>query len=107
MYEYTARLLRVVDGDTIYVEVDLGFTIKMEIELRLEGVNTPEMKTPEGPPAKQVTVDWLAQYDSLIIETEKDKKEKWGRYLAVVWPPDKSAPSLNALLIGRGWTYQE
>ena len=42
MYEYKAKVTRVVDGDTVDFEVDLGFHIKADIRGRLKGVDTPE-----------------------------------------------------------------
>ncbi len=123
MYEYTGNVIHVVDGDTLHVCLDLGFDTYRNCTVRLLGINTPEMSTPEGPVAKRVTEDWLvAQAPVGTVDTHmipvkvrtiKDKKEKYGRYLAVIWPYDNthtaesvSAPgSLNANLISMGWTY--
>ena len=123
MFEYNAHILRVVDGDTLHVLVDLGLDIQQRITLRLAGVNTPEMSTTDGPIAKQFTVDWLINQrpsdiammaqTPIRVRTIKDKKEKYGRYLAVVWPYDAThttestttVGSLNSNLIAQGWTY--
>jgi micrococcal nuclease len=83
VYEYLAKVVRVIDGDTIEVEVDLGFKIKHTTILRLSGINAPELRTPEGVAAKA----WLVQRiegKSVAVRTMKDKKEKYGRYLALV-----------------------
>ncbi len=83
MYEYIAKVTRVIDGDTIEVEIDLGFKIKHTTILRLSGINAPELRTPEGVAAKA----WLVQRiegKSVAVRTFKDKKEKYGRYLALV-----------------------
>jgi len=45
---YPATVNRVVDGDTLEVDVDLGFGLVMRLRCRLYGVNAPELKTPEG-----------------------------------------------------------
>ena len=46
MYEYNSKILRVVDGDTIDVDIDLGFGITMVNQrIRLQGVDTPESRT--------------------------------------------------------------
>ena len=45
MYSYKINLLRVVDGDTIDAEIDLGFDIKVKKRIRFVGINTPESRT--------------------------------------------------------------
>ena len=46
MYEYRAKLLRVIDGDTVDVDIDLGFGVWMHKErIRLYGIDTPESRT--------------------------------------------------------------
>lgn len=84
MYQYRADLIRVVDGDTLHLDVDLGFDIKRKDTFRLYGLNCPEMNTAAGEEAR----DWLVQKlteGALIITTRKDKREKYGRYLVTLW----------------------
>ena len=93
MYEYQASLkpttyqpTGVVDGDTIYVTVDMGLTIYHTISLRLYGVNAPEMST-AGKAAKQWVIDWFkthAPFGVFTLRTQRDKTEKFGRYLATI-----------------------
>ena len=45
MYNYNAKCIRVVDGDTIDAEIDLGFDIKVTKRIRLGGINAPESRT--------------------------------------------------------------
>ena len=45
MYEYNAKCLRVVDGDTVDVMIDLGFSTWKKVRVRLDGINTPESRT--------------------------------------------------------------
>jgi len=45
MYNYNAKCIRVVDGDTIDAEIDLGFDIKIKKRIRLAGINAPESRT--------------------------------------------------------------
>lgn len=122
MYEYNAHVIRVVDGDTLHVRLDLGLDIYTDVTLRLAGVNTPEMSTPDGAAAKEFTRQWLFdQCDSpstipipIKVRTIKDRREKYGRYLAVIWPYDNISTSenmttlgsLNYNLIAQGWTYK-
>lgn len=79
-----------MDGDTLHVEVDLGCDIQVRLTLRLAGINAPEMSTPAGKVAK----DWLQialvaasgqGFNDLVLRTVKDKREKYGRYLAHIW----------------------
>ena len=45
MYEYKAKIIKVVDGDTVDVEIRLGFKISLQERLRLFGIDTPEIRT--------------------------------------------------------------
>mgnify|MGYP003452528706 FL=1 len=98
VYEYRARLAGtakagVVDGDTLDVVIDLGFGITREERVRVEGVNAPEMATPDGPPARRWVLDWMTAHGaerggvgwSLVLRTSKpDPRDKYGRYVARV-----------------------
>jgi micrococcal nuclease len=89
MYEYNAVLDRVVDGDTIDVNIDLGFNVWKKIRVRMEGINTPESRTRDLEEKKR----GLAAKDRLVeILTFNDNKcvlkvsgvGKYGRALATV-----------------------
>ena len=107
MYEYNATITRVVDGDTVDVVIDLGLgTSKLE-RLRLFGINAPETRGEErdvGLAAKQ----WLeAQLDMIgfkvVIRTHKDKKGKFGRYLADIFAPVQvHGESINQRMVRAG-----
>lgn len=85
MYEYAARALTVIDGDTLDVDVDLGFNIHSKQRIRLLGVNCPEHGTLAGDNATAYTNQWIAQNGpALTIQTVKDRREKFGRLLARV-----------------------
>lgn len=89
MYEYRAAVLKVVDGDTVHLMVDLGFDVQRKDSFRLFGINAPEMSTPEGIAAKDHLSLLLAYRagdpNPLTITTVKDRREKYGRYLATLW----------------------
>lgn len=85
LYEYNARVLRVVDGDTVQLDVDLGFDIRQRMTVRLYGINAPEMSTPGGKPARDHLVGMLPTGATVRLETLKDRKEKYGRYLARIY----------------------
>lgn len=82
MYEYAASLIRVVDGDTVWLDVDLGFGVSRKDSFRLYGINAPELSTPAGPPASQHLLELLGF--PITVRTIKDKREKYGRYLATI-----------------------
>lgn len=95
-YNYEAKILRVVDGDTIDVEltladVDLGFGIYLQqrhcVKLRLAGINAPETSTKEGQQAKLNLKTILPEGGTCRVITVKDRTEKYGRYLAWVYLP--------------------
>ena len=99
MYQYKCAIVKVVDGDTLHVEIDLGLNITTYQTIRLWGVNTPEMSTAEGPVAKQFVIDWIKD-KKLILTTLKDKREKYGRYLGILL--DLEGRSLNDALVEAG-----
>ena len=88
MYEYRCKILRVVDGDTVDVDIDLGFGVWMHKErVRIYGLDTPESRTRDkvekvfGNYAKQIVKDWLPTGSIQKLVTEKDKSGKYGRIL--------------------------
>lgn len=94
MYQYKAIVQKVVDGDTMEIDIDLGCLIWIHGEkIRLYGINTPEVYgvkkgTPEwekGNSASVFVKDMVKEKDEVVVETFKDKKEKYGRYLALVY----------------------
>ena len=106
MYEYRARIVRVIDGDTVEAEVDLGFHISSRMMLRLFGINAPEIKgptRPEGLSARDYLTHLIQTHTNgnseLIIRTQKDATEKYGRLLATLVAGDVN---LNEALIAGG-----
>jgi micrococcal nuclease len=89
MYQYKARLVRVVDGDTVVLDIDLGFETTRRITVRLYGVSTPERFSEEGKLSTLATQAFLTGRD-LVIETFKDRREKYGRYVAKIVVNDVS-----------------
>lgn len=93
VYRYNAIIEKVVDGDTIVVSLDLGFGIWLHKQsIRLYGINTPEIKGGErerGLLAKRFVVSRLVSYTSksisVVIDTFKGRKDKYGRWLGKVW----------------------
>ena len=91
---YKAKVLRVIDGDTIDVMLDLGFNSLLKGRVRLMGIDTPESRTRDkvekkyGLAAKQFLVDWVEKYPYILVESSK--KGKFGRILGRLYDPDKT-----------------
>ena len=107
MYEYKATLIRVTDGDTVWLSVRTGFRCSMQLEFRLAHIDCKPIGTPEGAAAAAFVTDWFADANGeVVIQTSVgargvDKQEKWGRWLAVI-RISADAPTLNDILVQRG-----
>lgn len=104
-WSYRAKLVGVTDGDTIIVTRDLGDRLYQEAQIRLYGLNCPELHGlthEDGLAAKAFTATWLREAGAsewpLVIETRINRREKYGRLLAQVWRTVDGA-SLNTDLI--------
>ena len=91
LYHYKGVVTSVYDGDTITVTIELGFHVSLTKEkFRLSRINTPEVRGPEK--AKGIiSRDWLRDRilgKEVILVTHKDKKGKYGRWLADIWIDD-------------------
>ena len=100
------KVVRVVDGDTVYGDVDLGFNFgSKKMEFRLAEINTPEIRgnTREAGLKSKEFVEQKVLNKDVIIVTKKDAKEKYGRYLAYIYYQDNEEwICLNELLVNRG-----
>jgi micrococcal nuclease len=88
LFHYTAQVLSVYDGDTCRVGIDLGLGIWIRNEkLRLVRINAPEMTGPEKArgEASRDFLRALIDGQKIIVETVKDRRGKYGRYLAEIW----------------------
>ena len=89
MYIYKAKLDRVIDGDTIDVNIDLGFDIQIKKRIRFVGINTPESRTRDleekarGLAAKDRVKAILAENDIFTIESQEIGK--YGRVLGKIY----------------------
>ena len=88
MYEYRCRIDRVVDGDTVDVDIDLGFGVWMKKQrIRLYGVATPESRTRDaeekvfGNMAKDFVKEHVPEGSTQVLRTKLDGKGKFGRIL--------------------------
>ena len=106
MYEYKCKILRVVDGDTVDVDIDLGFGVWMHKErVRMMGIDTPESRTRDlvekafGLASKDRLKELLPVGSMSILKTEndksgEDKKGKFGRILGDFFIEDKRATDI-------------
>lgn len=117
MYEYAAQVVEVVDGDTIKLDVDLGFSIRQKMTLRLYGIDTPEVvgaSKAAGLAAKDFLRRLLADgvqgpdgwpicpvWKRVTIKTFKDKGDKYGRLLALIFVGADPIP-VNDKLVAAG-----
>ena len=107
------QILRVIDGDTIDADIDLGFDISLTKRIRLAGVDTPESRTADvnekkyGLEAKEWLKHKVEKAEHILIKTElPDSTEKYGRIIGHLFVNDQ-ANSLNDQMIveGYAWTY--
>ena len=95
MYKYAATVIKVIDGDTVDLNLDLGFKIKFQLRGRLTGINAPEGKQTDA-------ANWLHEQlpigKTIIVETKKTQ-EKYGRWLVTIFLDDKN---LNLELLEKG-----
>mgnify|MGYP001567954800 CR=1 FL=1 len=101
MYEYRASVIRVVDGDTVDLRVDLGFGMGLNDRFRLAGIDAPERGKPGGSEATAWLTEKFSTRAEIIIKTRKDSREKYGRYLAEIFVLG-DATSLNQQMIEVG-----
>ncbi len=108
------NILRVVDGDTIDADIDLGFSISLEKRIRLAGVDTPESRTADANEKKYglESKEWLKKRcegaKDILIKTElPDSTEKYGRIIGHLFINGEET-SLNNQMIAEGmaWEYQ-
>jgi micrococcal nuclease len=106
MYEYPCKIVRIIDGDTVDVDIDLGFGIWIHKErVRLYGIDTPESRTRDlvekkyGFAAKDYLTGMLND-TQIILKTHKDDKGKFGRILGELWRTTNYADkSINEYMI--------
>jgi micrococcal nuclease len=112
MYEYhVKKVTNVVDGDTIDVDIDLGFDISFSSRVRLAGIDTPESRTTNkaekvlGLEAKEYVKSKIKDAKDIVIKTEKmDSSEKYGRILGWLFL-DGSKVSVNEQMIADGYAW--
>ena len=85
LFQYSATVLSVHDGDTLDLKIDFGFKINQTQTVRLFGINAPELKDPLGLKATIALATLMGVGDTVFVQTIKDKTEKFGRLLAKIY----------------------
>lgn len=108
MYEYNFSVVKIIDGDTVDVDLDLGFSVILKKQrIRLYGINTPESRTRDlvekkyGLAAKARLRELLTESDKLTLKTAIDKKArgKYGRILGTLYADNTN---INETLVQEG-----
>ena len=105
MYEYKCSPIKIVDGDTVDILIDVGCSIFYSSRVRLYGIDTPESRTRDkiekkfGLLAKEYLKAFFKEAGKeLIVKTHKDAKGKYGRILGELYKKDGSK-SVNQIMI--------
>ena len=107
MYEYRCTVVKIIDGDTVDVDIDLGFGVWLKKErIRLYGIDTPESRTRDleekkyGLAAKEFLTGMLDDKGGVVLKTHKDAEGKFGRILGELWRTTNYADkSINEYMI--------
>ena len=107
MYEYTAKVLKVIDGDTLDLSIDLGFDIWTMQRVRLLGIDTPETHTLDLT-EKALGVKAKAMVEGLIktatlIRVQTTKSDKYGRMLVTLFV---DSVNINEALVAAGYAWR-
>lgn len=91
------KIVRVIDGDTAEIEIDLGFSVKFKAIFRLAHIDTPE----RGKPGWREATDYLRRFIDLPVVVHSKKMDKYGRYLAII-NVEGQTETVNQQLINLG-----
>ena len=108
LYHYRATVQSVYDGDTCTVDIDLGLSTWVHSEkLRLYRINAPEVRGAEREEGLR-SRDFLRELidgKAIVVQTIKDRKGKYGRYLAEIWLAGEDGEwiNINDLIVQEGY----
>lgn len=107
-YRYKAIVKKVYDADTVWVNISTGFRQwTLDEPIRLFGINAPELRgeqRPAGLRSRDALRAKLPVGTEIVLETIKDKKGKYGRYLGVVWLQGRN---VNKWLVRKGYAEEK
>jgi len=107
-YLFEAEVLRIVDGDTIDVRVDLGFETDRRMRLRFARIDTPELNSRD--PDVRVLAQQAKRFvevscpvgSTILFYSVRTKKDGFGRYFAEIFLDPREPISLNQILLDEG-----
>ena len=109
MYTYKDKLDRVIDGDTIDANIDLGFDITIHKRIRLTGIDTPESRTRDleekarGLASKARLIELLGDGDFIL---ESREVGKFGRVLGTIYTIAEESININDTLVEEGYAVE-
>jgi micrococcal nuclease len=111
MYTYQARVVRVVDGDTVDLMIDLGFGIHRAQRVRLDGIDAPEIRGGD-PLVKAAGLRTKAYLEEVLAEGKLIKListhyDKWGRAVGKIWREEGIEIGEELLKLGLAKPYRE
>lgn len=105
MYEYRVKkIIKVIDGDTLDIEIDLGFNVSIQERIRLSGIDTPELKSKDNIEKEKANEAklWLEKtLKDKKIKIITEKNDKYGRTLGWIYI-EENPVSINTQLINEG-----
>lgn len=105
VYSDIATVTRIVDGDNVYVTVDLGYKISVAIDVRIHGIDAPEMRTPEGKAARDYLCTLLEPGQVVVLHSVRLLNDKYGRCLGDLELADGRTVSQAMLDAGHAVAY--
>ena len=107
MYTYDAKVIRVIDGGSAWLEVDVGFRMTYQYNFRLVRINTPELRAsdPETKVKAYEAKDRLAELIPVgsKVRIQTAKAGKYGRWLVDIWVDDGvSSQNVNDIMLEEG-----
>lgn len=113
MYTYNAKVIRILDGDTVEAELDLGFGVSITRIVRMNGIDTPEktssiLTVRELAAKATARAKYALENKKVILKTQLDKGDKYGRVLAYIYESQRELDadqSFNLKLIQEGLAF--
>ena len=102
LYTYKATCTRVYDGDSVTLDIQLGFNMAMlNQKIRLFGINTPEIRGAERPQGliAAARLRGLIEGKEVMLHSHKDRSGKYGRWLGTIYLDDTN---INKLMLQEG-----
>lgn len=110
LYVYKAKVVEVIDGDTLELMIDLGLGVFRKERVRLFGIDAPEMRFQKGKEARSYLINLIdaaklveqkatGQEPIFVVKTIKDRTDKYGRYLVMLYDSIEDIPDDIDVLI--------